>query len=419
MNNNTNTEHNGQPADVPLYVGYVLKRYPRFSETFVVNEILAHEREGLKIDIFALGPVEETHFQDGISQVRAPVTRYNKQHKPESVWQLFQTAFQELPDFAQKLATADCNVHELTQSINVALQVKQRGIRHLHAHFGTQAATVARQAAIFAGITYTFTAHAKDIYFQYAEPVELDKKMRDAAATVTVSDYNLAYLREQYGQDAAKAVRIYNGMDLRKFPYSEFGSRERHILAVGRLVAKKGFDVLLDALALLKKQNVDFRCTLVGGGLLEEELAAQIKALGIGDVVTMTGPMPQPDIIDMMKNANMVVAPCVVSEDGDRDGLPTVLLESMALGTPVISTQVAGIPELVSDGLTGLCVPERDPQALADAMKRLLDDYDLCRTLSRNGRELIEREYDEDRNAAQLRRLFEQAVVGQTQGAEL
>lgn len=402
----------------PLYVGYVLKRYPRFSETFVVNEILAHERAGLKIDIFALGPVEETHFQDGISQVRAPVTRYNnKQHKPESVWQLFQTAFRELPDFAGKLAAADCNVHELAQSINVALQVRQRGIQHLHAHFGTQAATVARQAAVFAGISYTFTAHAKDIYFQYEEPVHLDRKMRDASATVTVSDYNLAYLKEQYGEDAAKAVRIYNGMDLRKFPYAAFASRERHILAVGRLVPKKGFDVLLEALALLKKKNVPFRATLVGGGLLEEELAAQIQALGIGGAVTMAGPMPQQDIIRMMRAANMVVAPCVISEDGDRDGLPTVLLESMALGTPVISTQVAGIPELVSDGLTGLCVPERDPQALADAVERLLDDHDLCRTLAQNGRALIEREYDEDRNAAQLRRLFEQAVAGQKEGA--
>ncbi|WP_165087567.1 glycosyltransferase family 4 protein [Neisseria yangbaofengii] len=408
---NPHTEHSA----TPLYVGYVLKRYPRFSETFVVNEILAHERENLKIDIFALGPVEETHFQDGISKVRAPVTRYdNKQYKPEAVWQLFQTAFKELPDFGKHLAEASCNVHELAQSIMLALQIKIRGIQHLHAHFGTQATTVARQAAIFAGISYTFTAHAKDIYFQYAESVELDKKMRDAAATVTVSDYNLAYLREQYGEDASNALRIYNGMDLGKFPYAEFGSRERHIVAVGRLVPKKGFDVLLDALALLKKQNVAFRCTLIGGGPLQAPLAEQIETLGLAGLVTMVGPMPQPDIIDLMKSANMVVAPCVISEDGDRDGLPTVLLESMALGTPVISTQVAGIPELVSDGLTGLCVPERDPQALADAVQHLLDDHDLCRTLAQNGRRLIEQEYNEDLNTVKLRALFADAVARQS-----
>ncbi|ASK26737.1 glycosyltransferase [Neisseria chenwenguii] len=396
------------------YIGYVLKRYPRFSETFVVNEILAHEREGTKIDIFALGPVEETHFQDGISQVRAPVTRLNhKQHKPEAVWQLMQQGFAQLPEFAEKLAKAECTVHELAQSIFIALAIKERGIEHLHAHFGTQATTVARQAAIFADITYTFTAHAKDIYFQYEESTGLGKKMRDAFATVTVSDYNLAYLKEQYGSDADKTVRIYNnGMDLQKFPYNGFGSRERHILAVGRLVVKKGFDVLLESLAILKQQNIAMRCTLVGGGPLQEELSAQIQALDIGDVVEMVGPMPQPDIINMMKTANMVVAPCVVSEDGDRDGLPTVLLESMALGTPVISTQVAGIPELVKDGKTGLCVPQRDARALASAMQRLLDDHEMCETLSRNGRASIEREYDEDRNAARLREIFRAATAG-------
>lgn len=106
----------------------------------------------------------------------------------------------------------------------------------------------------------------------------------------------------------------------------------------------------------------------------------------------------------------MIVAPCVISDDGDRDGLPTVLLESMALGTPVISTRVAGIPELVIDGETGLCVPSENPQALAEAMARLLDDHDLCRTFSRNGRALIEREYDEDRNAAKLRQIFNDAI---------
>ncbi|WP_314723291.1 hypothetical protein [Haemophilus pittmaniae] len=106
------------------YVAYVLKRYPRFSETFVVNEILAHERAGTRIDIFALGPVQETHFQDGISQVRAPVTRLNnKQHKPEAVWEKIKEGFSTLPHFAENLAKSECNIHELTQSIEIALEI--------------------------------------------------------------------------------------------------------------------------------------------------------------------------------------------------------------------------------------------------------------------------------------------------------
>lgn len=405
--------NNSVEQQIP-YVAYVLKRYPRFSETFVVNEILAHERAGAKIDIFALGPVEETHFQDGISKVRAPVTRIkHRQHKPESTWQIIKKGFAQLPNFAEKLAQVKCDINELAQSIEVALEIQNRGIQHLHAHFGTQATTVARQAAIFAEISYTFTAHAKDIYYHYDEPTYLDEKMRDAFATITVSDYNVDYLKSEYGADAAKVTRIYNGMDLEKFPFTEFTSRERHILAVGRLVPKKGFDVLLDSLALMKKQGIEMRCTLVGDGSLREELAAQIERLNIGDVIKMVGPMPQPDIIEMMKAANMVVAPCVINDDGDRDGLPTVLLESMALGTPVISTKVAGIPELVKDGETGLCVIVRNPEALADAMKRLLDDHALCKKFSKNSRLLIENKFEEDRNAAVQRQLFRAAVAAQ------
>lgn len=395
----------------PMYIGYVLKRYPRFSETFVVNEILAHERAGTKIDIFALGPVMETHFQDGISQVRAPVSRLtDKQRNTETFWALLNEGFSKLSNFAAKLEKAKGTVHEVAQSVLLALEIKKRGIQHLHAHFGTQATTVARQAAIFADITYTFTAHAKDIYFQYEESTELGQKMRDASATVTVSDYNLAYLREQYGDDAKSAVRIYNGMDLRKFPYQPFTQNNRHILSVGRLVAKKGFSVLLDALAILKQREVSMHCTLVGDGGLHGQLLEQIERLNIQDVVDMVGPMPQPEIIKFMKSANMMIAPSVISEDGDRDGLPTVLLESMALGTPVISTQVAGIPELVQDGVTGLCVPPNDPEALADAIERLLDDPELCKTLSLNSRALIESEYDEDKNVAVLQQLFSAAI---------
>lgn len=395
----------------PMYIGYVLKRYPRFSETFVVNEILAHERAGTKIDIFALGPVMETHFQDGISQVRAPVSRLtDKQRNTETFWALLNEGFSKLSNFAAKLEKAKGTVHEVAQSVLLALEIKKRGIQHLHAHFGTQATTVARQAAIFADITYTFTAHAKDIYFQYEESTELGQKMRDASATVTVSDYNLAYLREQYGDDAKSAVRIYNGMDLRKFPYQPFTQNNRHILSVGRLVAKKGFSVLLDALAILKQREVSMHCTLVGDGGLRGQLLEQIERLNIQDVVDMVGPMPQAEIIKFMKSANMMIAPSVISEDGDRDGLPTVLLESMALGTPVISTQVAGIPELVQDGVTGLCVPPNDPEALADAIERLLDDPELCKTLSLNSRALIESEYDEDKNVAVLQQLFSAAI---------
>ncbi|MFC2538314.1 MAG: colanic acid biosynthesis glycosyltransferase WcaL, partial [Lautropia mirabilis] len=174
----------------PIAVGYVLKRYPRFSETFVVNEILALEKAGVQVDIFALGPVSETHFQEAISRVRAPVHRIRHQfHDTELYWQLLVQARKALPEFRRLAHLADD--HDwvtVGQAVLLAMQAQSKGIRHLHAHFGTQAATVARLAAAFAGIHYSFTAHAKDIYHQYEEPVQLDLKIRDAAFTVTVSD---------------------------------------------------------------------------------------------------------------------------------------------------------------------------------------------------------------------------------------
>lgn len=393
----------------------MLKRYPRFSETFVVNEILAHEAAGAQIDIFALGPVEETHFQDAIARVRAPVARLqHRLRNGDALWQLIARADRELPGFAERLGLAGDVTGDLVgQAIQLAVEVKARGIEHLHAHFGTQAATVTRLAAAFADVSYSFTAHAKDIYFEYEEPVQLDLKMRDAACTVTVSDYNLAYLRERYGTDAERTVRLYNGLDLAQFHWQPTPPAAREILAVGRLVEKKGFDVLLDALAALKARCVDVHCTLIGDGPLRQQLDAQRKALGLEDCLSMLGLRPQPEVQRTLQQAAMLVAPCIVSADGDRDGLPTVLLEAMAMGTPCISTQVAGIPELVRDGDTGLCIDAGDAQTLADAIQRLLDDPALRDQLSINARRLIEAEYDIHRNAAAQRELFRQARDGQ------
>lgn len=395
------------------YTGYVLKRYPRFSETFVVNEILAHERSGLQIDIFALGPVEESHFQDGISRVRAPVTRLvDKQRNTEALWGLMQRACRELPRFNTYPGwLSHPDIHELGQAIMLALAVNERGIQHLHAHFATRAATVTRMAALFSGVSWSFTAHAKDIYYPYAISTDMEGKLCDASCAITVSDYNLTYLRQRYGDNARRAIRIYNGIDLALFPWQAPAHRPRHLFAVGRLVAKKGFDVLIDALQLLHQRGEDFYCTLTGDGPLRDALLTRIARHGLNERVTLTGYRPQPDIITAMRESAMVVAPCVVSEEGDRDGLPTVLLEAMALGTPVISTQVAGIPELVSDLETGLCVAPNDPLALADAIQRLLNDPALTHALSVQARMRIERDYNIDRNSARQREVFTTAAA--------
>lgn len=398
--------------DSALRVGYVLKRYPRYSETFVVNEILAHERAGLQIDIFALGAVAETHFQDQIAQVRAPVTRFpDKLRHPDALWQLVRQAQQRLPAFWDAARdTTGLDGDDVAQAIALALTVQERGIGHLHAHFGTVAAGVARAAARFAGITYSFTAHAKDIYFRYDEPIHLDVKLRDAAWTVTVSDYNLEHLRRSYGADATRVVRLYNGVDLQRFRYADPLQRPPEILAVGRLVDKKGLHVLIEAARLLQDRGVDFGCRIIGDGPEFGNLSAQIEHSGLGGRVRLEGPRPQAEVIEAMRAAALLAVPCVVSEDGNRDGLPTVLIEAMALGTPCVASDVTGIPELVRNDDTGLCVGEGDPDALADALERLLGDEALRLRLARAARAAVERDFDVDHNARRPRELFHASV---------
>ncbi|MGH3147844.1 MAG: glycosyltransferase family 4 protein [Rubrobacter sp.] len=395
-----------------MKVGYVVKRYPRYSETFIVNEILAHEAAGEKIEIFSLLPPEDGHFQDAISRVRAPVTYLPaKGLKVADFWSTLDGAGEILPDLWGSLEEArGVDVRYVYQAVVLASEVRLRGINHLHAHFATASTTVTRLAARFARVPYTLTAHAKDIFHESVRAEELRRKLDDAAATITVSDYNLEYLREGYGSAAEGVRRIYNGLELERFPYEEPRERAAEILAVGRLVEKKGFADLIEACALLRDRGTDFRCRIVGLGEQEPELRALVERLNLGDRVELPGPRPQNELIEAVQEAAVFVAPCVVGHDGNRDGLPTVLLEAMALGTPCVSTDVTGIPEVVHDGETGLVVPQHEPAALAGAIERLLDDPGLRVELAGRARRLIEAEFDVHRNAALLRDAFEDAA---------
>ena len=394
-----------------MKVGYVVKRYPRYSETFIVNEILAHEAAGMEVDIFSLLPPEDGHFQDAISRVRAPVTYLQaKGLKAADFWSTLAEAGEILPYLWDSLEEARSeDVRYAYQAVVLAREARLRGITHLHAHFATSSTTVARLAARFARIPYTMTAHAKDIFHESVRQEDLRRKLRDAAATVTVSDYNVEYLHDSYGPAAEGVRRIYNGLELERFPYEEPRGRAPEIVAVGRLVEKKGFADLIEACSLLRDRGVEVRCRIVGLGEQEPELRAAVERLDLGNRVELPGPRPQGELIEVVGSAAVFAAPCVVGGDGNRDGLPTVLLEAMALGTPCVSTDVTGIPEVLRDGETGLMVPQRDPAALADAIERLLADPELRVGLAGRARRLVEEEFDVRHNAALLRETFEAA----------
>lgn len=392
-------------------IGYVVKRYPRYSETFIVNEILAHERAGLNLAIFSQFGTVDAHFQDIIASVRAPVY-YLRRSSPKSqlLWEQVHKAAQHLPNFWNKLnSTQKTDVRTLYQAVELALHVKCRSITHLHAHFATSAVAVAQLAAQFAEISYSFTAHAKDIFHQDVCLDDLRQKMRAARAVVTVSDYNLEYLRQVSPE--SQVVRVYNGLPLAAFPFCAPENRPPKIVAVGRLVEKKGFRYLLEACALLKKAGVSLSCDIIGTGELQETLLAQRHDLGLEDTVTLLGALPQREVKRRLQQAAVFAAPCVVGADNNQDGLPTVLLEAMALGTPCISTNVTGIPEILRHEDTGLMVAQRDSRALANAMCKLLTEPALQRRLAINARRVIEADFDSDINAHQLRSLITQQAV--------
>lgn len=392
----------------PLRIGYVVKRYPRYSETFIVSEILAHEAAGADVRIFALRPSFDTHFQDVLSRVRAPVRYLGFDSiRTADFWMHVTHGAAEFPNAPSVLLPgAGESPAEVCQGIALAREALACGLDHLHAHFATSATVVARIASLLSGIPYTFTAHAKDIYHDSVCAPAFERKLTDAAACVTVSDFNVEFLARQFNAGRRKVVRVYNGVDLADFPYASPRDRAPVIVAVGRLIEKKGFSDLIEACAVLREHGTRFACRIIGTGPLAPLLQQHIEDRQLGDQVTLIGPRPQAEVIREVQSAAVLAAPCIVGSDGDRDGLPTVMLEAMALGTPCVATPVTGIPEALLEGETGALVAEHDPAGLAAAIASLLSDASLRVRLAEGARRLVETRFDSQQNAAQLRRLF-------------
>ncbi|MDQ3455099.1 MAG: glycosyltransferase [Actinomycetota bacterium] len=393
------------PVDSPpSRIGYVLKMYPRFSETFIVSELLAREAAGAELEIFSLRPPADGRFHESLARVRAGATylAHHGRRAPE-LWQLLAAAAGRLPRLPAVLPDLlGSAVDDAAQAVDLALQGQDRGITHLHAHFGSVATTVARLASLLTGVPYSFTAHAKDIFHDEVDEEDLRRKLADAHHVVTVSAFNVEHLRAEFGA-AADAVRlVYNGLDLDCFSYDRSEARSGTISAVGRLVEKKGFDVLIDACARLSAAGRTVNCEIAGTGPQMAALQARIDGHGLTGAVRLVGALSQDAVRDLLRGSSVFAAPCVVGSDGNRDGLPTVLLEAMALGTPCVGTDVTGIPEVIRDGETGFLVPQRDPAALATALARLLDESRTRTRLARNARALVEENFDSRRQAEQL-----------------
>jgi len=398
-------------------VGYLVKMFPRFSETFILAEILELQRQGVPLRIFSLNQPRDPLSHADVAKVQAPTTyvpRPTMLPPPAALLRAHIRLLRGQPSrYVRCLWTAArgrrlATLKHFAQAGYIAEAAQREEIQHFHAHFASSAASVALHVHRLTGIGYSVTAHAKDLYLDSVTAADLRRKLQPARFVVTVSDYNVRYLRS-VGVDG-RVVRIYNGLDLERFvPNGRHRDEPPLILAVGRLVEKKGFDILVRACSLLRDAGIPFRCQIVGSGEREAQLAELIEQLGLGGAVALAGALTREELLELYPRAAVVVAPCVVGADGNRDGLPTVLIEAMALGVPVVATDVTGIPELVEDGRTGFIVPQRDPAALARAIRRTLVDGATAQARVAVGLERVRRDFNVRVNVARLRTLFEAA----------
>lgn len=386
--------------------GYVVKVYPRFSETFVVTEILAREEAGEDLAIFALRPTTDARFHPEISRIQAPVHHLSKPTKLGDTWVAISEAQRELPDFAARFASVlpfltRIEASEAVQGITLALQAQRTGITRLHVHFASSQARVARIAATLLDIPYTVTTHAKDIFHESVDHPVLADVLGHAEAIVAISDYNRRFLADLLPHLQGRTHLVRNGLDLDRFPYRFPPAPEGplRVVAVGRLVEKKGFDVLVEAVSQVVHAGLEVEVRIAGDGELRADLQRHIDATGLRQACQLLGPRSQAEIRDVMGWADVLVAPCVVGADGNADGLPTVLLEAMATGVPCIATRVTGIPEAVHPSRgdepgTGILLEPGDTGALAQALLAVADPAYPRVDITQAARALIEHDYD-------------------------
>ncbi len=389
---------------MPRKVAYLMSRFPKISETFILYEMLELERLGLQIEVFPLireqeavshpeaqAIVDRMHWQPPLSKSVFAAQLYWLRQSPRAYLQTWQHAIRGnlgVPKFLLRALAI------VPQAAHYARRMQALGIEHVHAHWATHPTLAAYVIRMLTGIPYSFTAHAHDIY---AERPMLEDKIRHASFAVTISEYNRQFLTQLYGLAAAeKTVVIHCGIDPDVFqPRASSTANDRlTLLCIGRLEEQKGHPYLIEACAKLKQAGLNFCCQLVGEGNDRQHIEAQIEQLGLAEDVILLGQQPRPRVYELLEQADIMILPSVATRSGRQEGIPVALMEALAMAKPCISTAISGIPELIEDGRTGLLVPERDAQALADAVQQLHDDPEMGRQLAQTGREKVLREFN-------------------------
>lgn len=372
----------------PLAV--VVKGWPRLSETFIAQELVALEDAGLRFDLWSLRhPTDKkTHPLHDRLQARLRYLPEYLHLEPRRVHDAM-GAVTALPGFD---AAAEAYARDVRRDDTanrrrrwgqacVLAHEAEDGLEALYAHFLHTPSSVARYAAILRGLPWSFSAHAKDIWT--SPEWELREKLSDAshgaAFGATCTGFGAAHL-QALADTPSRVDLVYHGLDLARFPTAPMRPLKRKgdalkMMSVGRLVEKKGFDTLIDALALLPP-DLAWHWTHIGGGTLDDVMRARAKAAGVADRITWRGACDQPEVIAAMRQADLFVLPSRIAADGDRDGLPNVLMEAASQMLPILSTPVSAIPEFITDGIHGLLADDT-PQAFSDGMQQIAHDPDL------------------------------------------
>lgn len=376
----------------------LVHEFPKLSETFVLADLLALEQRGVRLHVFSLRQPSGELTQGGTSQLKAKI-----EYLPEITGRqltlltraIHAAMFARSPTryaagLAQVYASSDYSKLRMRQAVLLAGGMLRLGVPPLYVHFAHKPATVGRFASLLLGNPFAISAHAVDVWA--TPPKELRAKLRDAA--VVLSCYEEARRHLEWLAGSHTPVRLVrHGVEIPARPFHQEAS-PAIVLAVGRLVEKKGFETLVRGAALLRDSGHDFRVHIAGDGPMWPTLARLVGELGVGELVRFLGPQTRDELEKHFAEAAVFVLPCQVAQDGNRDGLPNTVLEAMARGLPVVSTTLESVKEAIRDGVEGRLVTPQEPSELASAVAELLGDSDLRARLGHAARERVKRDYD-------------------------
>jgi len=400
----------GVPHDSPIAV--LVNSFPKLSEAFVVDEILALERLGQRMHVYALDRPDEASSDSTVARVRSPVSYLPTTSITgvcDYLWshaRLFAKGpIRYLNAFKMGL-TCSGGMSAFIRAGWLAYRFQRSGIRHIHAHSMCDAADIAELGSHM-GMSFSMVARADETLC--SSPADLRRKLQRARFTVACSDHMRGVLTRL--APGAAIHRIYRGVDGDRFHprLRDVPLRPALVLAVGALRHKKGFDTLIEACRILRDQRVRFRCDIVGCGPEHDALERRIDDAGLFGLVVLTGKLSRTALIERYAEATVLVQPSRIGPDGECDGIPHALLEAMAMQVPVVAARVAGIPEVVRDGDTGVLVPPEDPLALAQAVRRIIEDAPLRRHITKSARSAIVASFGADHNIRRLRQLLDES----------